>query len=276
MRITVTAARRDDILRDKAAYEEKKARNKAKEKERYGNYQRAQSEVFAGVEDAIRTELGDNLGELEINVDTRFGSLLSVKIGNDQGGPRRDPNAALTWSWSATLKKDGTVEKESSSWSGLEAVTLAQIDDLKRSVQQLEIINNMDWDNLLAVTLPNWDDYMTYDDMEDLGPERNFDQELLDADLEDAIGANVLIKAREGRTWRGNVYFKIERDSGSQYTVTELPGSFVEELNKGGTVNYGGEITSIQELVDRIGSTTRVRKANFMNMIYTPLQMIDF
>lgn len=273
-RIIVAASRRDDIIRRRDEYDRKKANNEAIQRKQYDAYAYDQSRVFAGVEDAIRTQLGDKLGELNINVDSRFGALLSVKIGNDLGGPRRDPNAALTWSWEATLKKDGTVDKESSSWSGLEAVTMEQVQDLKRSVEQLEIINSMDWKQLLDVSLPNWEDYIDDSQLEDLGPRPDFDTELMEADLEDGIGQNVLFLANGGgKAYNGKVYYQILRDSGTQYTVVEVPARIIDDLLAGKSY---GDVTTVADYVERNGYQSRVRKATLMNQLARPIEPLSF
>lgn len=277
MKLTITAAsRREEILQRKADYEAREARNKQIHDEQYSRYEKAQQSVFSGVADEIRRQLGDKIGELKVDVERRYCGL-SVEIGNDRGGPRRTPNASLTWSWKATLDKDGEIKKESSSWSGLEAVTMEQVTDLKMCVEQLEIINSMDWKQLLDVSLPRWEDYITNEGIEDLGPKPNFDQELLDADLESAIGNNIAIKGHEGRSFRGEVWFRILRDSGSQYTVEEVPGYAVDQLMGNGSVRYGNhDITTLAQLFEEYGSSVRIRKTNFANMIYKPLQTIPF
>lgn len=273
-RIIVAASRRDDIIRRRDEYDRKKANNEAIQRKQYDAYAYDQSRVFAEVEDAIRTQLGDKLGELNINVDSRFGALLSVKIGNDLGGPRRDPNAALTWSWEATLKKDGTIDKESSSWSGLEAVTMEQVQDLKRSVEQLEIINSMDWKQLLDVSLPNWEDYVDDSQLEDLGPRPDFDTELMEADLEDGIGQNVLFLANGGgKAYNGKVYYQILRDSGTQYTVVEVPARIIDDLLAGKSY---GDVTTVADYVERNGYQSRVRKATLMNQLARPIEPLSF
>ncbi|MCM1223253.1 MAG: hypothetical protein NC548_53255 [Lachnospiraceae bacterium] len=276
MKIKVTAARRDDIIRRRDEYDAAAARNKAKEQDSSRRFREAQDEVFTAVENEIRRQLGDRVGNLVIRVESRWGHGLSVNIGNSTGSPRRDPNASLTWSWSAYLGKDGEVTKESSSWSGLEATTMDQIADLKICVDQLEAINTMDWKSLLDRSLPDWKDYMVRD-LEDIGPRPNFDQELMEADIEDIVGQNVLVKMSEGRNYHGSVYCQIIRDSGSQYTVREVPASYVEQVNSGKPARgLSGPLNTIDDLVKEYGDTIRVRKTNFFNSLITPLQTIAF
>lgn len=274
----IVASRRDDILKRKQEYEAAEARNHAKYKEASERFQKAQNDVFAVVEEEIRRQLGDKIGELEIRVDERYGSGLEVNIGNDHGGPRRSPDASLTWRWSARLDKEGNVVKESSSWSGLEATTMEQIQDLKICVEQLELINTMDWAKLLDVTLPDWKDYQVRD-VENLGPKPDFNKELFEADLEELIGRNVLVKASHGRDYRGYVYYQILRDAGSQYAVIEVPGIDVNEIQRGQSIStYGSDtpITTIAGLVEAYGTSMRIRKTTLMANIIKPLETIEF
>lgn len=276
MKITVTAARRDDIIRRRDEYDAAAARNKAKTDDAAQRFSDAQDSVFQEVENEIRRQLGDRIGNLDIQVYTRFGNNLSVDIRNSNGSPRREPNASLTWSWSARINKEGEVIKESSSWSGLEATTLEQIADLKLCVEQLEAINTMDWQALLDKTLPSWKDYQVTD-LEDIGQRPNFDQELAEADIEDMVGTNTLVKMSQGRNYRGQVYYQILRDSGSQYAVKEIPASYVEQVNSGKPVNgMGGAITTVADLVENYGTAIRVRKANFFSDLIKPIQTITF
>lgn len=273
----ITASRRDDILRRQSEYEAAEARNKAKEKDASRRFRSAQNDVFSGVEEEIRRQLGDKIGELTIRIEERYGSGISVEIGNDTGSPRRSPNASLTWRWSARLDREGNVVKESSSWSGLEATTLEQVADLKLCVEQLEIINTMDWAKLLDVTLPDWRDYQVTD-LEDIGPRPNFKQELIEADIEDIIGRNALVKCGEGRNYRGAVYYQILRDSGSQYAVKEIAAAYVDAIQQGKPMTaYGRDpITTIAELMDYSGQTMRIRKSTFMANVIQPLDIIEF
>lgn len=273
----IFASRRDEILRRQSEYEAADDRNRAKLEDASNRFHRAQANVFSGVEEEIRRQLGDKIGELNIRVDTYFGGGLHVEIGNSTGSPRRSPNASLTWNWSATLDGTGNVKKESSSWSGLEATTLAQIEDLKLCVEQLEIINTMDWAKLLDVTLPEWKDYQVTD-LEDIGPRPNFKQELLEADLEELVGRNALVRCGQGRNYRGQVYYQILRDSGSQYTVKELAASYVEAIQKGKAMTTYNQdpITTIAELINYSGETMRIRKSNFVANVIQPLDIIEF
>lgn len=276
MKIVVTAARRDDIIRRRDEYDAAAARNKAKEQDANRRFRQAQLDVFSAAEQEIRRQLGDRAKNLDIRIDQSWSKGLEVRIGNSSGSPRREANASLTWSWTAKLNDEGEVIKESSSWSGLEATTMDQIVDLKLCVEQLEAINTMDWKAILDRTTPSWRDYQVKD-LEDIGQRPNFDQELAEADIEDIVGTNTLVKMGQGRNYRGQVYFQILRDSGSQYAVKEIPASYVEQVNSGKPINsMNGVINTVADLVENYGTTMRVRKANFFSDLIQPLQTISF
>lgn len=278
MSIRITASKRDDILKRKAEYEAEYAQRKSRYDAQNRSYEKANDEVCAKIEDAIRNKMGDLLGELNININLRgFGKMVQVEVGNDLGSPRRSDNASLTYSWKATLDKDGQITKESSSWSGLNATTMEQIEDLKICVQQLEILNSIDWYEILNVDVPEYQDYITENNPDWDRDKPNFDRELFEADIEEAIGQRRLLLAKNGvgRYYRGDVYFGIIRDSGSQYTVFEMPKSYVE-ADPAKLSN--GKYTTTSDMIDAeyAGNTYRIKKDTLINSLYRPIQSFDY
>jgi len=282
MKITVTAAsRRDEILQRKADYE---ARNKAYEENRnaaYRNYEGAKANVFAPLEKVLRDALGADADNLSIKFAESYGDLIQVKISNSQGyGHRRDPEASLTWEWKATLNPEtGEVKKESSSWSGLEATTMDQIEDLKKCVRQLEIINTLNWEEILNVSIPEYSDFVD-NSIEHPGQRPNFEQELVEADIEEAIGQRVLIKGHSGtgRFYGGDIWYSVVRDSGSQYTIFEVSDRIIEWIDEKGSYNEGMyTYNSLDEYIERYKANTyRVRKTNFIQSIVRPVETMEY
>lgn len=274
----ITSSRRDDILRDKKEYEEKTAAYKKASDEAYSRYRDAELAVLDPIKSSVITALGDDIGDLNVDVNTAYGRGIRVTIGNDRGYSRKGDNASLTWSWEATINSKGEVSKESSSWSGLNAVTPAQVEDLKQCVRQLEIINNLDWEDILNVQLPDYDDYQV--DMERPTTNRDFNLELFEAEVEDLVGASSLVKGKMGvgKYYNGVVYFGIVKDSGTQYTVFEIPARWIEEIEEKGSFSYAeNTFTTVRELVDYFDyNTYRVRKINFTGKLEKPINVLDY
>jgi hypothetical protein len=278
----IIASKRDEVLQRKAEFEADYAPKKARYDQQYADYKQSYRAVSQGVEDAIRQQLGDLADNLTIEVQEGFSwgpqslGCVEVKIQNSNwGGPRREDNASLSWSWNAKLDLElQEVKKESSSWSGLEVTTVEQVQDLKKCVAQLEAINNIDWQTVLNVAYPDVRSFVTEKNPDYNKP--NFDSELFKADVEDSIGQRVLLLSQtgEGRNYRGQVYWGIVRDSGSQFTIFELPGYAVQQIQQSGSYN---DITSVAELVEKYGDYTfRMKKDAFLSNLKRPLEMVEY
>ena len=222
----ITCARnREQIIRDQAAYDERKAAKKAKKDAQYilwrKDYLAIANSVKEQIEDALSAFTSLNL---EINVDSGWDNSLKVSIGSNQHDVHNE-HKALSWDWTAYVdRKTGELKKESGSWSGLNAVTAEQIESLKQSAACLEVINSLDWESMLNVDLPKYEDYITNDVYEkDPDDGRNFKQELLEADVEDAMNAGLWIKGHGYKWYRpsADVYYKVLKETPSQYEVIE-------------------------------------------------------
>lgn len=228
----ITANRRDDILRRKNEWEEDYNRRKSSHEMEVQNYREAQRQVGLPVQkffedmfakynllDAVvRVDPGrweeNSLGvHIEVNEDNKFAESVDV---------------ALAWRYDAYMKQ-GEVVRESSSWSGMQAVTADQLANLEQSLNALKELASLDWVDLLDRKLPEWDTYVTT-----RNPSRssrpNFEQELMEAELEDIIGERKMIKVHpfDSSWYNGYVYVAIVKDSGSQYTIKEIPEYYVQ------------------------------------------------
>ena len=204
----ITASKREDILRRKSEYEANRAASRAKFEEQFNAYSTAEDNIFEAVKSNVMQLLkGFDLLEFDVSVDRRFRSHLGVSIRcNDR--KHSDPNSSLTWSYDVILTKDGEVQKETSSWSGLQATTESQLASLTQTLEALKQLNKIDWATLLNVTLPKYSDYVTEPFAEYDRNAPDFDRELIEADIEEAIGTNVLIKGQpdSGRYTWGNLW----------------------------------------------------------------------
>lgn len=263
----ITCARnREQIAKEQAAYTERKAAKKAKKEAQYNEWKKdylaVTSSVKKQIEDALSAFSALNL---DIRVDSnavswRNGSRLQVSIRSNEHNVH-DEHKALSWSWEAYVDGEtGELKKESGSWSGLNAVTAEQIESLKQSVACLEVINSLDWESMLSVDTPNYSDYFT-DDVYEKDPEdgRNFKQELLEADVEDAIDAGLWIKGH-GYKWynsRAAVYYKVLKETPAQYEVVEEYANDV--LN--------GKATETDSY--------KIKKATFFQVIDVPVETLE-
>ncbi len=265
----ITSSRKEDILRRKAEWEADYNRRKAEHEQQYENYRHATYDAMTPTREALEKLMAKYpLLQSNVRVDEgRFGSPgISVRIDVNENNKFAE-NVSLSWDYNAYLDKDGEVLRETSSWSGMKAVTADQLADLEQSLNCLKELASLDWKALLNVTMPEWKDYIittdpSYRDRPD------FDKELEEAELEDIIGERKMIEVKPfsgswysdpNSRWARNPFIAIIKDSGSQYTIIEAPHSIAENKNGG-------------EYFDR-DQTRRVKKANIH--LATPINIIN-
>ena len=170
-----------------------------------GNYRR----VVHNIEDNVRSNLEQvlpysDLIDINVSRDYNWSSgapYLSVKISYDLN---KTKNQSLAWSYSVGLDRDGNIKKESNSWSGLNAVTQEQLDDLEKSIEILKKLNIIDWESIVKTDVPSVIDYVTTKTL----AEKDFTFEQFNADLEDFVGQDVIFISK---------YLKSENYYGSRY-----------------------------------------------------------
>lgn len=262
----ITCNKRDDILKRKQEYESDRAKRQAKYDEEYEawrdeDYSRGQS-----LKKAVIRAIGSTTLDLTIDVGDSFGTGYRIRISDEDN--KFDGDKALSWTWEVSLDMNGDVKKESSSWSGMNAVTANNINNLKEIVRVLEILNDIDFKTMLnRVTLPNPDDYITrpnpkYEKSED------FDQMLLEAEVEDCIGTRKGILGTYSKYYRGDVYHFIQRETPSSYNMWDIPAYYVEKND--------GSLSDLFEKYNDSGSNYNMRKDKFFETIEKPIKIVDF
>lgn len=256
----ITSSRRDDILKRKAEYEADRERRQEAYNAEYHGWLEAQEEVLQPIKEYFekmfekyplleaRVSVGDRMfGHGRLSVDIRVNELTNKFT------------KALSWNFKAFLK-DGELVRETSSWSGMNAVTPDQIAELEQAVAVLKELSNVDWVELLNRELPSFGEYVkspnpSWEDKPD------FDKELREAEMEELIGQRKMIKVRpfDSSWYRNEVYIAIVKDSGSQYTIIECPRYAAEK----------GEATKYFEN----GDSHRVKKASLVPV--TPTTIIE-
>ena len=205
-------AKRDDILRRKQAWEN--LENKSREE--YDQYENARDSVFEAIQAIVKDKIGPTSLSLNIRASKNRGGT-SVHVDN---GDSPHDEQALNWQWNVTLSDEGEIEKDSGSWSGLSATTPEQIDNLKESVRIIEILNNLDWGKILNVELPRYKDYVKTE-----VPQReNFEEQLLEADIEDAAEQGLLIKGHGYKIYvpRATVFYNVLNITDKSFRVQEV------------------------------------------------------
>lgn len=213
----VTAATLDELRKQKEDYDAELKSMNAEEERQYSAFNKADREVSQMIEKKISDEIGPTSVQLSIKVDP-YGSrhLLGRGWGvriNCNDNKKFEKDVALVWNWDASIGKDGEVEKESGSWSGLSAVTPEQMSDLEESVRILKILNNMDWKAILSTPMPAREDYID-DEFTKLlykkTKERpDFEKQIADEELRDLIGTNTAVRLSKDQYYNGQPWMLI-------------------------------------------------------------------
>ena len=137
----ITCNRRDDILKRKQEYESDRAKRQAKYDEEYRAYKEEEYDRRRSLQEAVIRAIGSTTLNLEIAVGPRLDGGYGVHVSDEDD--KFNDDKALSWDWRVSLDTNGYVKKESSSWSGLNAVSAANLRNLKEIVRVLEILNNI-------------------------------------------------------------------------------------------------------------------------------------
>lgn len=239
-------SRRDDILKRKQAYEDAYSRRRSE----HTGYTKMRYSVLNKLTELVKSKIGDTSLNLNVSSDQDFGGQITVTVNN---GNNPHDEQALNWNWSVSLTPEGEIKRDSGSWSGLSAITPQHLENLKESVRVLEILNNIDWANILNVELPQYDDYVKTQ----LPENEDFDQQLLEEDVKDAIAEGKLIKGHGYKYYnsRATVFYHVLKETPKQYTVEEINEDDVSDESR--------------------WPSYRIPKETFMQLISTPLQTVE-
>ena len=256
MKITCAKRSREEIVRDRDAYDAKRAEIHRIHDEQEKEWDKALYEVYHSVQAQVEAQLAnfDTLN-LDVYVSSGWNGGLEIRVQSNQHNVHSE-HKALSWEYDVSLTREGEVKRETNSWSGLNAVTEEQIGSLKQTVACLETLNSMDWTSILSTPTPDYDDYITVNkyDVDRYRP--NFEQELREAEIDEAIQNGSWIKGHGYRYYnqRADVYYKVLKATPSQYEV-------IEQDIENGRKSYN--------------SSYKIRKDTFFQVIDSPIQTLE-
>lgn len=218
--------KRDDLIRQRNEWQMKfDARNQVyKDQER--NYNKASWDWVDNLVSIVNKQFSSYISKLpglRIDVDRYWGVRIRFEYE-----PRRD-NTSLKWSYSVVLDEDtGKLKKESNSWSGFNAVTPEQIEDLMNSANFLKAIVEFDWAPLLEEAQNSRPKYSQYIGIRN--PQNDpayadpgFDKMIREADVEEAISSGEWIKGIGD--YRSTVWYYIKSQTPKYYNVVMIRDS---------------------------------------------------
>ena len=265
----ITANRREDILKQKKAFETESAAAH----EQYEREKSAFKTAERAITDPIKEDLAHRLNQyshltFDISVSQNFFDKLEVRVTCNEDN-KFDEDVALSWTYSAQIDRDDQLIRETSSWSGLKATTEAQIESLTETLEAIKFLNSIDWEVLLNKPLPDWNEYFKTD-ISKYSPSKapNFDRMLIEADIEDVIGNPVLLKGYnsiDSRGYgRGLLYYMVLKETPTQYEIVSIPRPAVENTD------------NISEVIDKNKNYSyRLRKDKFIERLIKPIEKVE-
>lgn len=206
----ITANKLDDLRKAREEYDADLKKMKDEADANVSRWRQADYKTAKELEAKISSMIGSTSLDLQIYVRTALsfrnhdGWEISIKANDNK---KFSEDIALAWNWEVTITDDGEVKKDSGSWSGLKATTPAQIADLEESVRILKLLNNMDWKFVLDTPPAKFEDYTDAELDANFREKRNnrpkFEDDILNAFLEDAIDKDIVIQLRQDSYYNG-------------------------------------------------------------------------
>lgn len=225
MKMKVYSSKRDDIIKRRDEYDAEYQRRQSEYDAQRSDYRKAN----LAVQQSIISQINDGLSKFKLQFDVN----IVEDFNDDYDGPvykvivkcneaeKFSVTSALSWTYEVKVSDDGEVIKETNSWSGLKATTREQLDSLQETLKALEYLNDLDWNKILSAKHPKYADYITVQ-QPDRGDRPNFEQELVEAEIEEAVGRDVMFKGKlEGGG--GIVWYVFLKETPKQYTVAIIP-----------------------------------------------------
>lgn len=244
-RVVVKADTISDIEdeRDSARtrYQEQKSKQESQRKQYYDKIDEIKQSIQSNVLDKIsKVASPEFMSDVFVKVDRSYLNGFEVSVAYADNKPN-DKNISLKWRWSANLTKEGKVEKSSNSWSGVQATTPQNLDNLKESLEVMQVlvgINDDEWYRILNTPAPEYEDYVTQE--VDKFDESEYQDRIDEATLNKAIGTQTAFKLYDGQGqyYYKNAYVQIIRQTAKRYVVVEWSGTGLENDNGASSYNY--------------------------------------
>ena len=225
----IISSRLDDVRMEKEEYEREYEEQKSRYDEQNAAYTQATREVLDNIESALLQQINARTSQnVRVKASRDYSyrdpgeSFIEVRVYAE------DPGWPLRWTWQASVSQvDGTVVKDSNSYSGIEATTPENISMLKESLDVMDyLVNQVDWNTLLHVQLPKGSDYFTMKRPE----KRSFDQAEADALIADCMGEPVLVKCNvTSDTHISDKWVKFLSQTAAFYNVLLISSSYSAE-----------------------------------------------
>lgn len=261
----ITCSKRDEILKQKEEWEAERDAALAKRREENQAFDNALRAVTNSIKEDLEHMLSHYRAlKFNVIVNKMFDDMLAVTVQCNERN-KFDEDVALSWNYRAVMSKDGQIQKETGSWSGLKATTEAQMQSLTETLEALKYLNSIDWAILLNKDLPNYKDYDKTDTSKYYRDVPNFNHMLLEADIEELIGKDILISGASDINGRGRFYYMILRQTPSQYEIASIPDYVVHDQR-----------VDLKEAVEeRKKFSHKIKKSKLFDLIDQPIETLE-
>jgi len=272
MKKYIVSSRKDDLIKEKQQWQMKYDARKQLYRDQERKYDEARWAWNDNIVALIKKEFSsyiDKLPYLEIFADYGWKRVeIRFKYADYLSADERE-DVCLRWSYEIRLNENGELKRESNSWSGFDATTSAQLDDLMNSANFLKAIVDYDWAPLLKEAKESYPDYNKYIGIKDPSydpdyKDPGYDKMIREAELEEAVGKDIWIQGDNGKTW-----YKIVSETPKFYNIAKIntwdmrssPEYAIQRIQrqspwrvKKDNVNFDRPITTIsqEDLIARI------------------------
>lgn len=227
MKRYITSSRKDDLIKEKNAWQMKYDARKQLYNDQERNYHNARWDWIDNLVNIITNQFKsyiDKLPGLVITADRSWGNVEIHFNYEDRWNTPRE-SKSLLWSYEVQLTESGEIRKESNSWSGFQAVTSEQIDDLMNSANLLKAIVEFDWAPVLEEAKKTQPKYRNYVGVRDPNNDPDYkdpgyDKMIKEAEIDEAINSGKWIKGPE--SWGEAAWYFIISQTPKFYDVAKI------------------------------------------------------
>lgn len=227
MKRHIRASRKDDLIREQQQWKMRHDARQVLYDEQEGRYDKARWDWEDSVANLVRSTFSsyiNKLPDLDIQVNNYYYGSNGIEISMKYEHLFNE-SFSLNWSYNIAMTDKGDIKKETSSWSGFNAVTSEQIEDLMNSANFLKAVVDFDWAPLLKeakASVPKYSQYVGIrdprydDDYRDPG----YDKMIKEAEIEDALDSGMWIKIDSD--WGTGRWVYIISETPKFYTYTSI------------------------------------------------------
>ena len=251
----IISSRLDELKQERDEWDAKYNEYEQIHDKQRAEYNKAEAYLEALVMDSIYLDLKKfDLLKFDIGVDIHGYRGTSIRIRCNEGR-NFDKTSALSWDFEAVLNKDGEVEKETGSWSGLEATTPESIQSLEQTLEALKYLNVVDWESILDVEDVKWEDYFTEPTIS-RSNRPDFENQIKEEELKEFIGKPICLKGKGidslGYNRRTTVWDQIDRETPNKFIVRTLGDWYVSQYGFEKIMDYEPVQVKKQYLIDSL------------------------